>query len=212
MTADGARPEAAGVVITAIRGWSRAAGGVLVVAVDGRGGSGKTTIAAAVAGASLASVVHTDDFFQWPAAGHLGCAGASGPAAGPPPLDRYYDWPRIRAEALEPLRAGRAATFRRFDWESGGGLDGPVTVEPTGLIVLEGVFSAAPELADLVDRAVLVETPATERIRRLRARLTQEEWDEDWLSAEQAYFSAVRPPASFSLVVRGVSDAHVSPA
>jgi uridine kinase len=202
MNAAGSGQLAAHQVIAASVGWRQAAGEILVVAVDGRGGSGKTTIAAAVASQTHASVVHTDDFFQWPA------RAAGRPAQCAQPLDRYYDWQRIRAQALEPLRAGLAATFPRFDWAAGTGFDGPVTVEPSELIVLEGVFSAAPELADLVDRSVLVETPADERLRRLRARLTEEEWDDDWLAAEQEYFGAVRPPASFSLVVAGAGATH----
>ena len=57
--------------------------------------------------------------------------------------------------------------------------------------MLEGVFSASPELADLVDRSVFVDTPEPERLRRLHARVTPEEWDTDWLAAEQAYFDMV---------------------
>jgi len=176
----------------------------LVVAVDGHGAAGKTTIAGAVAAATGAALVHTDDFFQpWTSAGPdagptHGEPGAAGAAVG-----RYYDWRRLRAEALEPLRAGRGARYRRFDWERGAGLDGTVTVAPGDLILLEGVFSAAPELSDLVDRAVFVDTPPAERLRRLRAQVKPEEWDDDWLLAEQAYFDRTRPPASFDLTVRG---------
>jgi uridine kinase len=111
----------------------------------------------------------------------------------------------MRTEALGPLRAGRHATFRRFDWERGTGPSGTVTVRPAALIVLEGVFSAAPELSDLVNRFVFVDTPEPERLRRLHARLTPGEWDSDWLIAEQAYFGVVRSPSSFDLVVSGTS-------
>jgi uridine kinase len=179
-------------IIEASGRWQAARPGVLVVAIDGHGGAGKSTIAAAVAEATGAALVHTDDFFQPP------------PAR--PALAQYYDWRRIRAQVLDPLKAGRRATFRRFDWERGRGLDGPtVTVKPAALIVLEGVLSAAPELSDLVDRSVLVDTPEPERLRRLRARLTPDEWDPDWLIAEQAYFGRIRPASSFDLIVSGMS-------
>jgi uridine kinase len=187
-------------VIAALREWRAARRGVLVLAVDGPGGSGKSTIAAAVAAATGAALVHTDDFF-WP------LSPGPGLALDPPGLvlARYYDWPRLRAEALGPLREGRPATFRRFDWERGTGLADRVTVRPAPLIVLEGVFSAAPQLADLVDRATLVDTPEDDRLVRLRARIAPEEWDGDWLVAERAYFGAIRPPDSFDLVVAGTS-------
>jgi uridine kinase len=214
--------DAARRVVKALGRWQAAQPGVLVVAIDGHGGAGKSTLAAAVAEATGAALVHTDDFFQPPAApaggppaaGHGPPAQAGGPPGrpggppgGPAPgarsMAQYYDWRRIRAQAVQPLKAGRRATFRRFDWERGGWLDGAVTVAPTALIVLEGVFSAAPELSDLTDRSVLVDTPEQERLRRLRARVAPEEWDSDWLIAEQAYFGAIRPPSSFDLVVSG---------
>jgi len=163
-----------------------------VVAIDGHGTAGKSTIAGRVAGLTGAALVHTDDFFQ------------GRPA---PPrrqrLRQYYDWRRIRAQALEPLRARRTAAFRRFDWNRGTGFDGLVTVAPADLILLEGVFSAAPELSDLVDRSVFVDTPEPERLRRLRAQVTPEDWDADWLAAEQSYFRLIRPVASFDLIVSG---------
>jgi uridine kinase len=118
------------------------------------------------------------------------------------PMASYYDWRRLREQALLPLRALRRASFRRVNWDTGGGSSGPVTVDPADLIVVEGVFSAAPELADQVDRAVFVDTPEPERLRRVRGRIAPEDWDEDWLRAEQAYF-LTRPPSSFDLIVPG---------
>jgi uridine kinase len=214
-SAEGAHGGAARRVVKAVGRWQTAQPGVLVVAIDGHGGAGKSTLAAAVAQATGAALVHTDDFFQpvaAPAGGpaardHSPAAQPGAPAGGPAPggrsMAQYYDWRRIRAQAVQPLKAGRRATFRRFDWERGGGLDGTVTVASAALIVLEGVFSAAPELSDLTDRSVLVDTPQQERLRRLRARVTPEEWDPYWLIAEQAYFGTIRPPSSFDLVVSG---------
>jgi uridine kinase len=192
---------AARLVISAATAWQAAHPGVLVLAIDGHGAAGKSTIAEAVADATAAALVHTDDFFQ-PASAVTGRAAGRSP--GLHALACYYDWRRIKERALEPLRAGRCATFRRFDWDRGSGLGGTVTVGPRPLVLLEGVFSSAPELSDLVDRSVLVDTPKPARLRRLRTRVTPEEWDDDWLTAEQAYFDATRPPSSFDLVVPGV--------
>ncbi len=166
------------------------AAGVLILAIDGHGGAGKSTIAAAVAAAAGAALVHTDDFFRQPRRG----GGLTG----------YYDLARLREQAIEPLAAGRAATFRRFDWASGRGLlPAPVTTGPAALVIVEGVLAAAPALADLVGRSVLVDTPEPERLRRLRARIAPPDWDAGWLAAEQAYFRDVRPPSSFDLVLPG---------
>jgi uridine kinase len=188
-------------VITAAARW-RAGHFPLVIAIDGHGAAGKSAIAGLVAAATGAALVHTDDFFT----PLLAAAEANdGPA-----ISRYYDWARLRSEALEPLRAGCAASFRPYDWDRGDASagDGPagrrtVTARPGSLIVLEGVSSAAPALSDLVHRAVFVDTPPPERLARLRARIRPEEWDDDWLAAEQAYFDLTRPRSSFDLVVSG---------
>ena len=95
------------------------------------------------------------------------------------PMARYYHWEPLRRECLEPTIAV--------------GL---------GLILVEGVSSAAPALADLIDRAVFVDTPEPIRLERLHDRITDEEWDEDWLAAERVYFAS-RPPESFDLIVAG---------
>jgi uridine kinase len=192
-------------VIEAARQWQDAQPGILVVALDGHGAAGKSTIAAAVAYATGAALVRTDDFFQRPPT-RPGGAPHGGQA-----LAQYYDWRRIRAEALEPLRRRRAAAFRRFDWPRGTEPGPWVTVEPSDLILLEGVFSAAPELSDLVDRSVLVDTPEPERLRRLHARVSPDDWDADWLAAEQAYFDEIRPRSSFGLIVPGTSSGPADP-
>jgi uridine kinase len=227
--ATGQTTGAADRVLGAAARW-RAAGtsppGVTILAIDGHGAAGKSTIAEAIATATGAALVHTDDFFlahpaQLPRS-------ARPPGSGPPPrpalpgqparagrpvlpgrppsvpaMADYYDWRRLRAQALEPLRARLGAAFRRFDWERGSGLDGTVTVEPSDLILVEGVYSSAPELRDLVDRSVFVDTPEPERLRRLRGRVKPDEWDDQWLLAERAYFDVVRPPSSFDLIVSG---------
>ncbi len=187
-------------VVDAVGTWTASGGPVLVVSVDGHGAAGKTTYATALAKRLGASLVHTDDFFQ------PSCSRAThvSPAD---PLASYYDWRRLRAEALVPLRAGGPAAFRRYDWQLDE-LRGPRgLVVPRPVVILEGVFSSAPQLADLLDRSVFMDTPEHERLRRLRARVAPEDWDDDWLRAEQAYFSVIRPPPSFDLVVSGMGAA-----
>ena len=173
---------------------------MLVVAIDGHGAAGKSTIAAAVCAATGAALVHTDDFFR-PRAALPG--GVSGPPPGQEPLAGYYDWRRLRAQALEPLRARRRAKFRRFDWDRGTGLDGLVTVEPGRPDPGRGRVLRLASARRPGGPGGLCRRARGERLRRLRGRVTPEEWDADWLIAEQAYFDLIRPPASFDLTVSG---------
>jgi uridine kinase len=166
----------------------------LLVAIDGHGAAGKSSIAAELAVQAGAALVHTDDFFR--PAGSPGIDGV--------PMSRYYDWERLRREALEPLLGGRTANFRAFDWESDSFLPGSVSVEPAAVVVLEGVSASAEALAPLVARKVLVVTPEAQRLQRLRERLTDDVWDADWLAEERAYFGA-HPADAFDLVVSGAA-------
>ncbi len=158
-------------IVAAIRDWQRASREQLVVAIDGYGASGKTTIAAEVERELDAATVHTDDYYE-----------DHGPAADDPhPMARYYQWESLRRDCLAPT------------------ID-----DARPLILVEGVSSAAPALADLIDRTVFVDTPEPVRLERLHGRISDEEWDDDWLAAERSYFTS-RPPASFDLVVSGTA-------
>ena len=81
---------AASQIVAAIRAW-KAETQQLVVAIDGHGAAGKTTIAFEVAVARDALIVHTDDY--------LGDAHATDDAR---PMAQYYDWETLRANSLEP--------------------------------------------------------------------------------------------------------------
>ena len=77
-------------------------------------------------------------------------------------------------------------------------------IPPAPVVVVDGVYSARPELAAFVDLAVLVDTPRSLRAQRLAERgdATARGWIW-WDAAEQVYFTVVRPPDSFDLVVTG---------
>jgi uridine kinase len=209
-TSGGRWPAAAASLLAEAAGrWREAqpeAGSPLVIAIDGHGAAGKSTIAGIAAAATGATLLHTDDFFAGPGQPAPAGGTVASPQQAGQALGRYYDWRRLRVQALMPLYERRAVSFRRFDWDRGSGLDGTVRAAPGDLIILEGVFSAAPVLSDLVSRSVLVETPEAERLARLRGRVPPDEWDDNWLAAERAYFSLVRPPSSFDLVVRGADS------
>ncbi|HET7077857.1 MAG TPA: hypothetical protein VFM49_10455 [Chloroflexia bacterium] len=175
----------------------------LLVALDGRSGTGKSTLAALLAARLGATVVEGDDFYP---------GGRDAEWDARSPADKaalVIDWRRMRAEALEPLLAGRPAAWHPFDFQAGEGLAAhTVTRDPAPVIVLDGVYSARPELADLVDLAILVEA-ADDSVRRQRL-LAREgapymaAWHRRWDAAEDYYFTHVRPRSSFDRVITPV--------
>ncbi|WP_454049028.1 uridine kinase [Cellulomonas sp. Marseille-Q8402] len=169
--------DAAGVVVPLLLRAPARLGPVRVVAVDGPAGSGKTTLAAAVAAActgagAQAHVVHMDDLYA-------GWSGLEGDL-----------WPRLAAQVLEPLRRGRPGRFQRYDWITGRFADW-VDVPVPDVLVLEGCGSgrraAAPDLSLLV----WVEAdPATRLARGLErdGADARPHWDR-WMQDEAAHYA-----------------------
>lgn len=127
-------------------------GPVRLVVVDGPAGSGKTTLAAALA-ADLGDVqvVHMDDLYE-------GWSGLH---------DGVYR--RLLAQVLEPLAAGRPGCYQRYDWELGRLADWH-DVPVRSALVVEGVGAAAAAVDPYAVLRVWVEAPPDARLARLVAR------------------------------------------
>jgi uridine kinase len=192
-------------VMAAIRARSPRAR-ALVVAIDGRSGSGKSTLSEAVAQAIDAAVVPCDDFYA------ASVSNAEWDRRTPEQRAADgIDWRRLKHEAIEPLRTGRPARWYAFDFLAGPASDGtyPLRLTPTErapkpVVLLDGAYSARPELGDVLDLAVLVEASAHTRQARLEAREARDflqQWHARWDPAEEFYFTHVRPASSFDLVI-----------
>lgn len=170
-----------------------------VVAIDGRSGAGKSTLAAALAAAVGATIIEGDDFY---AGGTAEEWDGWSPAE---KADRCVDWRRQRP-VLEAVRRGEEPTWLAYDWEA---FDGRLADEvrrrpPSSVVILEGAYSARPELADLVDLRVLLAVPEAQRRRQLLEREGddyRDDWERRWSEAEDHYFAAVVPPPAFDLVL-----------
>ncbi len=178
-----------------------------VIAIDGGSGSGKSTIGAAVAAELGATLVPRDDFFS----AHVTHEGWAAKDTAQRAAD-CIDWQRLRREVLEPLVAGQIARWATFDFTQGVCTDGSYgsslnwkkALPPASIIVVEGTYSARPELADLIDLSVLVDVPAPVRHQMLEMRSEADwlaMWHVRWDRAEDYHFSEIRPIASFDLVV-----------
>ena len=182
-------------LIVAIRERSRELSRPCVVALDGRSGVGKSTLAAHIAEALGACVIDSDDFF----AGGV----ALRSDARQDRVRDCIDWKRQRP-VLEALRAGREASYAAFDWDS---FDGrletePTIVEPRSVVLFEGVYTARPELADLVDLRLLLWVSEATRVARLLAREGAiGAWERQWHEAEEWYFTHVVPSHVFDLIL-----------
>ena len=177
-----------------------------LVLVDGLGGAGKTVLAEALAGELGAPVVQGDNFYRPSAerqrSGHgAGAIGAS------------FDWRRLELQVLAPLSRGEEARYQRYDWESDR-LGGWSTVPCRDTMVVEGVYLLRNELRRYASVAIWVETPREVRLARGIERdgeAARSRWVDEWMPAEDAYVSAMRPDAAALLVVDGQRCTGIDP-
>jgi len=179
MTSAPSLPE----LVAEIRARPPAAGSTRIVAIDGPGGAGKSTLARTLASELGAQVVQTDDFASW---------------------DEPVDWwPRLLAEVLEPLARGDGARYEPTRW--GGPPKPPVEVHPGGDVVLEGVTASRAAFRPYLAYAVWVDTP---RALRLQRGLERDGADarplwERWMAAEDGYVEREQPHVHADRVLRG---------
>ncbi len=154
-----------------------------VVAVDGLGGAGKSSLADWLSRALDAPVVHTNDFASWEN-----------------PVDW---WPALIEDVLEPLAAGRAATYRPTSW--GGPEKEQVVIEPAGVVLLEGVSASREAFRPYLAYAIWIETPRDLRLRRGLQRdgeAARDDW-ERWMAEEDSYVERERPADHADFVLAG---------
>ena len=154
----------------------------LVLALDGRCGSGKTTLANALA-AQLpgCTLLRTDDFYLPPARrspdwAHTPCAN--------------MDLTRLRDEVLRPAKAGKPVPYRAYCCREG--TYRPAQLLPAQpLVILEGSYSHHPLLAPYEDFRVFMTCSDAEQTRRLRARegARYANFAARWIPLEEGYFA-----------------------
>jgi hypothetical protein len=169
----------------------------LVVAIDGRSASGKTTLAAALHAAVPASVVvHTDDV-AW--------------------NHSFFGWTDLLiGGVLEPVRRGRPVSYRPPAWEASsraGSIEVPAGLD---IVVIEGVGAARRELMHLLDRVIWVQSDAVAAERRGIARDGGDDaaasfWHE-WQQEEEPFLADQRPWERADVIVAGTPTGVQAPA
>jgi hypothetical protein len=179
-----ADPTQVRAVVAAAGAATPVAGRTVVVAIDGRSGSGKTLLGTAVAVALGCPVVHLDEVYP----------GWDGLEAGVA---------LVTTHVLEPVARGEPGGYPRWDWmRSRPGRTVPVDAGPH--LVLEGCGALVPPAAAFAAVRVWVEASTT--VRRQRALSRDGEtyaphWDR-WAAQEDAVYASARPWESADLVLR----------
>jgi uridine kinase len=176
-----------------------------LIAIDGRGGAGKSTLARRLADRlSNVTVVEVDDFWL---PGNVR-PGRETVIAEP---GSDYDWERLRDQAILPLSNDEPGHYQRYDWSSDSLMEWH-DLSTGGTVVVEGVFSTREELTALYDVRIWVETPESICLERGYDRdgsAGRELWDCEWMPAYEQYIKTSNPRERADYVVDGLETGKI---
>jgi anthranilate synthase component 1/para-aminobenzoate synthetase len=164
----------------------------VIIAIDGRSGAGKTTVAIELAARlrnhHKVSLFHLEDIYP----------GWNGLTAG---IERYV------STVLGPLSRGEAATWTSWDWVNHYDGDTRVTL-PAEIVIIEGVGAAAAEARPLLSAVVWADSPDDVRRKRALDRDggTYEPYWEQWAAQEDDWLAGDNVPGEADIRVLNHAD------
>ena len=153
----------------------------LIIAIDGRCASGKSTLAQELAELFDANVFHMDDFFLRPeqrTEGRIKIAGEN------------VDHERFLEEVLLPLKSGKDFSYRPFSCSKMCLME-PTKVENKRINIVEGSYSCHKDLIEYYDLKIFLTVDVDEQMRRIVARngeTSAKVFKEKWIPLEEKYF------------------------
>ena len=168
----------------------------VIVAIDGRCGSGKTTLAAQLQRDLDCAVFHMDDFFLRPEQRTAERFAAPG---------ENVDHERFLAEVLLPLHHAQPVTYRSFLCAQQQ-LGDPVTAAPRRLTIVEGAYACHPDLWAYYDLRVFLTVDPETQMQRIEARngaAKAAQFRDRWIPFEEKYFSAFDVQTRCDMCING---------
>lgn len=165
----------------------------MLIALDGRCASGKTTLAASLKQETGCNVIHMDHFFLRPeqrTRQRLEEPGGN------------VDYERFKEEVMIPLSQKKAFSYQIFDCKKME-LSSSVQVEPNAVTIIEGSYSCHPVLWDFYDLHVFLSIGREEQLQRIRRRNGEKaviQFADRWIPLEEKYFSTFQIPERCELV------------
>ena len=166
----------------------------VLAAIDGRCGSGKTTLAARLQAELPCRVFHMDDFFLQPhqrTQERLQTPGEN------------VDHERFLQEVLLPAARGEAALYRPYLCAQQA-LGQAVSVPPARLTIVEGSYARHPALWPYYHLRIFLTVDPREQLRRIEARSGPEklrQFTDRWIPLEEQYFRVFSLPERCDLLL-----------
>ena len=155
----------------------------VIVAIDGKSGTGKSHLARLIEACAGVSTIHMDDFFlpqEKRTEERYATAGGN------------VDSERFLIDVAEPLKSRMPFSYRPFDCSVMAMSDRIVEIDKP-FILVEGVYSLHPLFRDIYDLGYVLSAPYEARIDRIKARSGEkklEMFTSFWMPLEDRYFEA----------------------
>jgi len=161
----------------------------IVAVIEGKSAAGKSSLAGLLKEKFSCDVISMDSFFLRPeqrTPERLAEPGGN------------IDYERFGEEVLRLLKYGGSFSYRPYDCKTGKLIE-PVGVDPSPLVVIEGVYSMHPvftEAFDIYDVSVFLGIDSDDQRRRLFERNPNllERFINEWIPMENRYFEHFRIP------------------
>ena len=166
---------------------------MVIVAIDGKCTSGKTTLASKLADIYDCNVFHMDDFFlrtEQRTPDRFAEVGGN------------VDYERFQEEVLLPLKSGKAFSYCAFDCSTFT-LAAPVAVAPKRLNIIEGTYSHHPYFGNPYDLKILLTVDEETQRKRIleRPAFLHKRFFEEWIPMENRYFDGFAISANSHITI-----------
>ncbi len=169
----------------------------IVISIDGKSASGKTTLAKELASLLGAEIVHCDDFFLPPelrTEDRLTTVGGN----------IHYE--RLKSEVIDNLRKPKVVSYKGFDCRTATYRENRFLMNKKYVIV-EGAYSSHPYFEDYSDFRIFLTcdfgTQAS-RILKRNGEAMLDRFINEWIPAENKYFERMKIEANADLIIRSV--------
>jgi len=173
---------------------------IVMIGIDGGGGSGKTTLAAKIESKlSDTQIIHMDDFFKLKKSRKMAKLADA-------PSGYEYDIDRLISQVIMPILSNKTAKYQKYDWGNDE-LSGCEEVVPTGVLIIEGCYSIINRLRDFYQLNIFVDCNRATRLERGLARDGESalQFWINWMEGEDKYFAEqdVKNNADFVFISDG---------
>lgn len=155
----------------------------IIIGIDGRSGSGKSSLANLLAKSYDCNIFHMDDFFlpaKEKTEERLNQPGGN------------VDYIRFKEDAMDKLMEGKTFTYQIFDCKVQA-LTEERIVRPKKLNIVEGAYTMYPLLIDSYDLKIFLDIDDDSQRERILLRNGKDmyrKFKEEWIPLEDKYFQA----------------------